>query len=94
VSGFSGIEPIIKRWSMPAFKSLGFAIAVATAIWLADNPSLAADCAQGDALNCYTEALVRLQAAEDALGVARKEISGLQTQIDALTRQIAGLTIV
>jgi hypothetical protein len=65
-------------------KWFGFAIVVGVGTWLINNPSLSADCAQGDALTCYTQALVRLQAAEDALGAARKDIASLQTQINTL----------
>lgn len=54
------------------------------------DPSLAAeDCAQGNALNCYTQALVRLQASQDALEAATKSINSLQTQITALQSQMA-----
>jgi hypothetical protein len=36
------------------------------------------DCAKGDALQCYTQALVRLQAAQDALSSASKDINSLR----------------
>ena len=68
------------------------AMIIATGICVVNNPSLAADCAQGDALSCYTQALVRLQAAEDALTAARNEIGGLQSSIDTLTAKVKTLT--
>jgi hypothetical protein len=55
---------------MASCNSLGCAIVMSIGILLVNEPILAADCAQGDALACYTQALVRLQAAEDALGAA------------------------
>lgn len=43
------------------------------------NESYASDeCAKGDALNCYTQALIRLQAAQDALLSASKDINSLR----------------
>jgi hypothetical protein len=73
---------------MPACKSLRSAIIVVMGIWLANNPSLAVDCAQGDALNCYTQALMRLQAAQDALVAARDDISALQSSIGVLKAKV------
>ena len=69
---------------MRPFNGLSTAIIIVAGIWLANVQSIAADCAHGDALACYTEALVKLQAAEDALGAARNDIARLQTQIGTL----------
>jgi hypothetical protein len=69
--------------------SLGPGIVLSIGMLLVNSPILAADCAQGDALACYTQALVRLQAAEDALGAARKDIGALQTSIGLLTASVA-----
>src|SRR4051794_32740031 len=42
---------------------------------------VADECSQSNALVCYTQALVRLQAAEDALKLARDDIKGLREEL-------------
>jgi hypothetical protein len=69
---------------MATRESLGSAVFLAGGIWLVNASCLAADCAQGDALTCYTQALVRVQTAEDALGAARKDIGELQASVNTL----------
>ena len=49
------------------------------------NESIASDdCGKGDALNCYTQALIRLQTAQDALVSARQDITKLQLPENAV----------
>lgn len=63
------------RRTMPA--ALPFA-----ALLILSTPAQAQDtCSQSNALACYTQALVRLQSAQDALIAARTEITSLRTDI-------------
>jgi hypothetical protein len=85
---------------MKSTQRLCAAIITAASVYVVDHPSRAADCAQGNALSCYTQAIVRLQTAEDALAAARDDIGQLQssistlqslvqTQIDSLNNKVA-----
>ena len=62
---------------------LAWAAAVFAACWfLSSAPGFADnDCSKGNALTCYTQALVRLQAAQDALGAARNDIKELKADL-------------
>jgi hypothetical protein len=64
--------------AMMIFVSLGTIIASTSVTFAVD------DCSKDNALGCYTQALVRLQAAQDALTDARKDITAMQAQIDQL----------
>jgi hypothetical protein len=67
---------------MASIKSAWIIAAVIALEFVAIAPSFAADdCSQGNAVNCYTQALVRLQAAQDALVDARNDIKELQAEM-------------
>jgi hypothetical protein len=71
------------------FKSLY--LGVATALIFSASPSLSADCGNDNALACVSQALVKLQTAQDALSAARKDIADLQNQITALKAEISAV---
>lgn len=68
---------------------------IATAFYFSlGNASFADDCSKTDALSCYTQALVKLQAARDEfvnaskdLDALRKDIAGLHDRVDGLENE-------
>jgi hypothetical protein len=69
------------------FERIVFKGAVVAALVLVPRIALAADCAHGNALDCYNQALQRLQAAQAALSAARKDIQGLENKITNLQQE-------
>jgi hypothetical protein len=65
----------------------GFLVATAFVVSCMTAVTQAADCAHGNALDCYNQAQIRLQAAEDALVAARTDIQSLQDKISTLQRE-------
>ncbi len=72
------------------FSRLTLGASVVLLVGTTSNHGIAADDC-GDALNCYTQALIRLQAARDDLISARNDITTLQNDVKDLRGEISNL---
>jgi hypothetical protein len=74
---------------MDLAKLLQVSIIVAAVLLSPARQSVGAtDCEHGNALDCYTEAVHKLQTAEDAVSQTRKDIAELQKHVSDLSRSI------
>jgi len=65
-------------------------ICLASVLWIGDG-AIAEDCSKDDALTCYTQALVKLQAARDEFIEATKGIDAIREEVKTLRGRVESL---